>query len=171
VDIYQIHNLVAWQEHLPALESLRDSGSARAVGATHYAHSAFPDLMTVMRSGRIQMVQIPYNVADRAVESEVLPLAHELGVGVLVMQPLGTGKLIRTTPVPADLARLEAFGVTTWPQALLKWILSDPRVHSVIPATSRPARATENAAAGNPPWFDAETRAYVVSLHERSKGT
>src|SRR5438105_10285141 len=32
VDLYQIHNLVAWQEHLPVLEGLRDSGQVRAIG-------------------------------------------------------------------------------------------------------------------------------------------
>jgi diketogulonate reductase-like aldo/keto reductase len=54
--------------------------------------------------------------------------------------------------------------VTTWAQALLKWILSDPRVHCVIPATSRPERMAENAAAGAPPWLDAEARRHVERL-------
>ena len=167
VDIYQVHNLVAWREHLPFLEELRESGRVRVVGATHYAHSAFRDLMTVMRSGRIQMVQIPYNAADRAVEREVLPLAAELGLGVLVMEPLGTGALVRRSPLARDLTPLVPFGVRTWAQALLKWIVSDPRVHAALPATSRAERATENAAAGAPPWFDAETREYVSRLAAR----
>ena len=42
-------------------------------------------------------------------------------------------------------------GIETWAQALLKWVLSDPRVDLVIPATSRPERVTENVAAGSPP--------------------
>lgn len=164
VDIYQIHNLVAWEEQLPQLEALRADGTAKVIGATHYAHSAFPELMRAMRTGRIQMIQIPYSVADRVVQDDVLPLAQDLGLGVLVMQPLGTGKLTRKPPAAEDLARLDAFGVTTWAQALLKWILSDTRVHCVIPATSKPERATENAHAGNPPWFDAETREYVQRI-------
>ena len=164
VDIYQIHNLVAWREHLPELEELRESRQVRVIGATHYAHSALGELMTVMRTGRIQMVQIPYNAADRVVEREVLPLAAELGIGVLVMEPLGSGALVRRAPPDRDLARLESFGVRTWAQALLKWIVSDARVHAVLPATSRAERATENAAAGDPPWFDADTREYVARL-------
>jgi aryl-alcohol dehydrogenase-like predicted oxidoreductase len=164
VDIYQIHNLVAWREHLPMLEDMRDRGQARVIGATHYAHSALAELMTVMRTGRIQMVQIPYNAADRVVEREVLPLAAELGIGVLVMEPLGSGALVRRTPSERDLAPLATFGVRTWAQVLLKWIVSDPRVHAVLPATSRAERATENAAAGEPPWFDAATREYVARL-------
>ena len=164
VDIYQIHNLVAWREHLPLLEELRASGVVRVIGATHYAHSAFRELMAVMRSGHIQMIQIPYNASDRAVEREVLPLAAELGLGVLVMEPLGTGSLVRRSPPARDLTPLAPFGVRTWAQALLKWIVSDPRVHAALPATSRAERATENASAGAPPWFDDETREYVSRL-------
>lgn len=164
VDIYQIHNLVAWQEHLPRLEGLRAEGRVTVIGATHYSHGAFPELMDVMRTGRIQMIQVPYNAADRVVERRVLPLAEELGLGVLVMRPLGAGALVRRPPEPAALERLAAFGVETWAQALLKWVLSDSRVHSVIPATSKAARATENAVAGSPPWFDPETREYVEGL-------
>ena len=167
VDIYQVHNLSAWREHLPMLEALRDEGAVRVVGATHYAHSAFPELMEVMRTARIGMIQVPYNAADRVVEREVLPLAQELGLGVMVMQPLGAGALVRRAPPARDLEPLAEFGVTTWAQALLKWILSDPRVHCVIPATRRRERVAENAAAGDPPWFDPDTRDYVARLAAR----
>src|SRR5919199_1800989 len=69
---------------------------------------------------------------------------------------LGAGSLVRHAPDPAQLEPLNAFGVQTWAQALLKWALSDPRCHVAIPATSRPERVRENAAAGAPPWFDDE---------------
>jgi aryl-alcohol dehydrogenase-like predicted oxidoreductase len=164
VDIYQIHNLVAWREHLPMLEDLQARTQVRAIGATHYSHSALGDLMKVMETGRIQMVQIPYNALDREVEREVLPLAKQLGMGVLVMEPLGTGQLVRRQPPARELEPLARFGVRTWAQALLKWIVSDPRVHAVLPATSKAAHASDNAAAGDPPWFDADTRDYVARM-------
>lgn len=167
VDIYQIHNLVAWREHLPMLEDLRAAGKVRCVGATHYQHSALGDLMAVMQTGRIQMVQIPYNAVDRVVETEVLPLADRLGIGVLVMQPLGTGPLARRGPPASELERFAPFGVRTWAQVLLKWILSDQRVHAVLPATSDITHAIDNAAAGDPPWFDAATREHVARLAAR----
>jgi aryl-alcohol dehydrogenase-like predicted oxidoreductase len=164
VDIYQIHNLVAWRDHLPTLEELRERGAVRVVGATHYQHRAFGELATVMQTGRVQMIQIPYNAADRVVERDILPLAAEVGLGVLVMQPLGAGSLVRRPPPARALEPLARFGVRTWAQALLKWILSEPRVHCVIPATSKPERATENAEAGSAPWFDEEAREYVARL-------
>jgi aryl-alcohol dehydrogenase-like predicted oxidoreductase len=81
-----------------------------------------------------------------------------------VMRPLGEGALVERAPAEYALRPLHAFGVRTWPQALLKWVLSDPRVDAVIPGTHRPAHATENAAAGDPPWFDADARTYVERL-------
>jgi aryl-alcohol dehydrogenase-like predicted oxidoreductase len=164
VELFQIHNLVNWADHLSTLERLKADGAIAAIGATHYQASAFPELRTVMETGRITAIQIPYNPVEREVEKEILPLAADLGLGVVVMRPLGQGALVRKSPSAADLAPLVPFGVRTWPQALLKWILSDPRCHVAIPATSRPDRMTENAAAGNPPWFGFEERAYASRL-------
>jgi aryl-alcohol dehydrogenase-like predicted oxidoreductase len=164
VDLYQVHNLVAWREQLPLLEAEREAGRVRLLGATHYDAAAYPELMTVMRSGRIDVIQVPYNACDRAAATAVLPLAAELGLGVLVMRPLGGGELTRRSPKPADLKPLEAYGVHTWAQALLKWALSDPRVTAVIPATAHVERVAENSAAGRPPWFDEEARALVAYL-------
>jgi aryl-alcohol dehydrogenase-like predicted oxidoreductase len=170
VELYQVHNLVAWREHLPRLERLKEEGSVRAIGATHWSPSAFAELALVMRTGRIDAVQIPYNPGEREVEREILPLAQELGLGVVVMRPFGEGALMRRPPRPEALAPLAAFGVTTWAQTLLKWILSDPRCHVAIPATSKRGRTTENAKAGTPPWFGPEERTLVTRLARRELG-
>ena len=98
------------------------------------------------------------------VQQKVLPLAEELGLAVLIMRPLGAGRLVSHSPGPAALERLAPFGVHTWAQALLKWVLSDLRVHSVIPATSKVDRTIENAVAGDPPWFDPDALDYVARL-------
>jgi aryl-alcohol dehydrogenase-like predicted oxidoreductase len=164
VDLEQVHNLVAWREHLGWLERERDAGRVGFLGATHYAASAFPELARVMRTGRIDAIQVPLNPRDREVEREILPLAEELGLGVIAMEPLGgAGSRI---PAP-DPLELEPLGVASWAQALLKWTLSDPRVTAVIPATSRPEHARENAAAGSPPWFTTEERRLVEALAGR----
>lgn len=164
VDLMQIHNLAGWRAHLPALEAARDDGRVGLVGATHYSPSAFDDLAVVMASGRIDAVQLPYNPHERAAERRLLPLGDELGLGVVVMRPLGAGALLRASPEPAALKPLGPFGVTTWAQALLKWVLSDPRCHVAIPATSQPDRVSENAAAGAPPWFGPDERRLVERL-------
>jgi aryl-alcohol dehydrogenase-like predicted oxidoreductase len=165
VELYQIHNLVAWPARLERLGRLHDEGLVDVVGATHHDAGAFGELMTVMRTGRIGFVQVPYNPLERDVERAVLPLAEELGLGVILMRPFGRGSALRRWPSRDDLAPLAEFGVTTWPQALLKWGLSDRRCTASIPATSR---MTENAAAGNPPWFGPEERDLVTRLATRS---
>lgn len=164
LDLYQVHNLVQWQEHLVLLEQLKEAGTITAIGATHYLPQAFDELEKVMRTGRISAIQIPYNPRERDVERLILPLAADLGLGVVVMRPFGEGDLFRRSPSAADLRPLAPFGVTTWAQALLKWIMSDPRCHVVIPATSRPEHVQDSVAAGDPPWFGPEERAYVARL-------
>jgi aryl-alcohol dehydrogenase-like predicted oxidoreductase len=161
VDVEQIHNLVAWQERLPWLEAEREAGRIGLIGATHYQASAFAELARVMRTGRIQAIQVPYSPREREVEREILPLAEDLGLGVIVMKPLGgPGR-----PIPGPPAEgLAPLRVDTWAEALLKWGLSDPRVHVVIPATSNPEHARQNARAGSPPWFGSDERRLVERL-------
>ena len=164
IDLLQVHNLAAWGEQLDLIERLREQGQVGCAGATHYSPSAFDELADVMRTGRVQAIQVPYNPHERAAEREILPLADELGIGVLVMRPFGEGALVRR-PSPAEqLAPLRELGIETWAQALLKWVLSDPRCTVAIPATSRPERMTENAAAGEPPWLGPDERALVERL-------
>jgi diketogulonate reductase-like aldo/keto reductase len=164
VEVEQVHNLVAWREHLPWLERERESGAIGRLGVTHYGSSALGELATALRTRRFETVQVPYNPLERECDREVLPLADELGVAVIVMRPLAEGGLMRRLPPERELEPLREFGVETWAQALLKWALSDERVDVVLPATKRPDRARENAAAGNPPWFGPDERAYVERL-------
>jgi aryl-alcohol dehydrogenase-like predicted oxidoreductase len=166
VEVEQVHNLVAWEEHLPWLEEERDAGRIDRIGVTHWSAGSFGELERALRSGRFDTVQLPLSPRERGAERRLLPLAQELGLGVIVMRPFGgTGApLLRNAPSAQALAPLRDHGIETWAQALLKWLLSDPRVDLAIPATSRPERAVENAAAGSPPWLGAEERAYVERL-------
>jgi diketogulonate reductase-like aldo/keto reductase len=164
VEIEQIHNLSAWEEQLPWLREEQAEERIGRLGVTHYREDEAGELARALRTGAFQTVQVPYNPAQRVCERELLPLAAELGVAVIVMRPLGRGELLRLVPSPAELEPLREFGVETWPQALIKWALSDERVDLAIPATSQPGRARENAAAGSPPWFGPDERRLVERL-------
>ena len=143
--------MVRWREHLDWMEEERAAGRIGLLGATHYAASAFDELEQVMRTGRIDAIQIPYNPLERDAERRILPLAAELDLGVIAMRPLGGGPLIR---------RFDA-------AELLKWTLADERIHVAIPATSSVAHARANTDAGEPPWPSGEERRRVVDLARR----
>jgi diketogulonate reductase-like aldo/keto reductase len=160
VEIYQVHNLVNWPAQLRLLERLKAEKKVVAVGATHYQTSAFDELGEVMRTGRLDMVQVPYNPRLRDAERLILPLAAELALGVLVHSPLRFGVLDRRL----DKRLLAELGVKTVAQAVLKWIASDPRVNCVLTATKTPGRPTENAQAGEPRWFDRDQRERLAAL-------
>jgi aryl-alcohol dehydrogenase-like predicted oxidoreductase len=146
VDLEQVHNLVRWREHLDWMEEERAAGRIGFLGATHYSPRAFDELEQVMRTGRIDAIQVPYNPLEREAERRILPLAAELDLGVIAMRPLGGGSLV------------ERFA----PAELLKWTLADERVHVAIPATSNVAHARANTAAGGPPWPSPEERRRLV---------
>ncbi|MDP7470319.1 MAG: aldo/keto reductase [Dehalococcoidia bacterium] len=167
IDVFQVHNLVDWRTHLPALESLKDEGRVGVVGITHYVAAAYSEMMDIMRTGRVGVVQVPYNLWERDCESKMLPLAEEMGIGVIVMRPLGRGEMVSGLKHQPDLAPLAGHGIHTWAQALLAWILSDHRVSVVIPATSRPERIVENAVVGQCGSLPQELREHIRKEAER----
>jgi aryl-alcohol dehydrogenase-like predicted oxidoreductase len=167
VDIYQIHNLLGVDEHLPYLRHLKEGGRVRVIGASHYLPSALPDLLALVRARAIDTVQVPYHPLERGIEADLLPDAERLGIGVIAVNPFG--RLLEHPPAPEELAPLARFGVHTWAQALIKWVLSDTRVHAVVTATTSADHMRENLAAGRPPWFTDEERTYVRRLATRTR--
>jgi aryl-alcohol dehydrogenase-like predicted oxidoreductase len=167
IDVLQVHNLVDWRTHLGTLERLRDQRRIGLIGITHYSTSAYQTMLEIMRSGRVHTVQIPYNVRERSCEDRILPLAAELRIGVIVMEPLEKGRYVKGLHRQPDLSPLAAFGIRTWGQALLAWVLGDSRVSVAIPATSRPERIEENALAGSIGLLPQELREYIRKETER----
>jgi len=162
IDIYQIHNLVGWQTQLLLLEELKSQHKVRAIGATLSMMSPPNELVPVMRSRRLDAVQIRYSPLRQDTEP-LLALANELGIGVLVMAPL-QGDILGARPTAEELSYL---AVPSWPLAVLKWIVSDVRVGSVLVGTKRQGRVTDNAQAGQPPLFTAEQRKLVSDIARR----
>jgi diketogulonate reductase-like aldo/keto reductase len=158
--LLQVHNLVGWRDHLPWLEAEREAGRVGLIGLTHFSAAAFDELEVAMRSGRFQAIQVPLNPAERAAEERILPLADELGIGVVAMRPFREGGLLRR-PFPAELG---AAGLESWPEALLRWTLSDPRVAVTIPATRSAEHAAANAAVGSGPWLHPDVRELLARL-------
>ncbi len=168
VDIYQVHNLLNLEDHLPVLHRLKERGVVRGVGVTHYLPGSLAELLPLMRERRIDVIQVPYHPLEQTVTVEILSEAQRLDIGVLVMTPLGGGRLLGGDgPTEQELAPLADFGVHTWAQALIKWVISDDRVHTALVATSSADHMRENIAVGQPPWFTGNERLYVRRLAEK----
>jgi diketogulonate reductase-like aldo/keto reductase len=164
IEVEQVHNLVAWQEHLPWLQAERDAGSIGRIGVTHYDPNAFDELERALTTRRFTAVQVPLNPRERECERRILPLAEELDIAVIVMRPFGgTGAPLVGPLGDNELEPLREVGIDTWPQALLAWVVADTRVDVVIPASSKAERVVENAAAGARE-LPAELRDYVAQL-------
>ncbi len=165
IDLMQVHNLLDVDTHLPVLREWQQAGRVRYIGVTHYSHDAFEELERLMRTERLDFVQLPYNVADREAERRLLPAAQETGTAVLVMRPFAEGALLaklRKRPLPDwALAELEC---SSYAQLLLKFILAHPAVTCPIPATSNPDHLSDNVRAATGPLPDARQRRAILQL-------
>jgi aryl-alcohol dehydrogenase-like predicted oxidoreductase len=159
VDLMQVHNLIDWRTHMDTLRAWKEQGTIRYTGMTHYRTDAFGELGEAMRAARPDFVQLNYSILTPDAEERLLPLARDLGVAVLVNLPYERGEVFKRVqgkalpPVAAEL------GCASWGQFFLKWILGNPAVTCVIPGTSRPTHALDNAGAGFGPLPDEAQRA------------
>ena len=154
LDLMQIHNLLDWRTHLATLRDWKAEGTIRYLGVTHYTASAHADLAAVMRSETLDFVQVNYSLEEPHAARELLPLAADRGIAVIVNRPFGGGALVRklrTRPLPDWAGEL---GCRSWSQLLLKYVLAHPAVTCVIPGTGDPAHMAEDCAAGSPPFVD-----------------
>jgi diketogulonate reductase-like aldo/keto reductase len=149
IDLMQIHNLVDWRAHLTTLRRMKDEGRIRYIGITHYTTGALPELARILASEPgIDFVQLGYSLATRAAETEVFPVAAARGVAAIANQPLERGDMFRRMrgcPLPGWAAELDC---TSWAQLFLKYVLAEPAVTCVIPATGNPEHIKDNLAAG-----------------------
>lgn len=99
IDLYQVHRPdpdTDIEETLSALTDLVRSGKVRAFGTSTMPASNLVEAQWVAeRRGlqRFRTEQPPYSILNRGIEREVLPVALQYGMGVLVWGPLGQGML------------------------------------------------------------------------------
>jgi diketogulonate reductase-like aldo/keto reductase len=166
-DLLQVHNLLAWQEHLPLLQEMKAAGRLRYVGITTSEGRRHRDMEQIIRSHRIDFVQLTYNLLDREAEQRLLPLARERGIAVIANRPFREGALLRELqrhPLPAWAAEIAC---ASWAQIALKFIVSHPALTCAIPATSNVAHVRENMAAASGPMPDEAFRRRMAADVEK----
>lgn len=164
IDLMQVHNLVDWKTHLPTLRAWKEEGRVRYIGITHYQASAYGEMMRLMRQEPWDFIQLNYSILRREAEEEILPLAAERGVAVLVNRPYVGGSwfsVVRGRALP-DWAR--EFDCESWGQFSLKYVLSHPAVTCVIPGTGNPKHVRDNVRAAFGRMPDEKTRRRMVEL-------
>jgi diketogulonate reductase-like aldo/keto reductase len=165
-DLLQVHNLLAWETHLPTLFAMKAEGQVRYVGITTSEGRRHEEVQKIMASRPIDFVQITYNILDREVEERILPLAQDRGIAVIVNRPFRQGALIRSIqrhPLPTWAGEI---GAANWAQFILKFIVSHPAVTCAIPATTKVAHVQENMGAAAGPAPEASMRRRMISYAE-----
>jgi diketogulonate reductase-like aldo/keto reductase len=165
-DLLQVHNLLAWEAHLPTLLAMKAERRVRYVGITTSEGRRHDEIEKIMASRPIDFVQITYNVFDREVEERILPLAEDRGIAVIVNRPFRQGALIRSIqrhPLPSWAGEI---GAANWAQFILKFIVSHRAITCAIPATTKVAHVRENMGAAVGPLPDASMRRRMVAYVE-----
>ncbi len=148
IDLMQIHNLVDWQNHMKTLTRWKEEGKIRYIGLTHYTDSSHGTLEEIIRTNRVDFIQVNCNLLDRHAEKSLLPAARDLNVGVLVNRPFEEGALFSRVNGKQLPPWATEFDCATWGQFFLKYILSHPAVTCVIPGTSKAKHLLDNLGAG-----------------------
>jgi diketogulonate reductase-like aldo/keto reductase len=166
-DLMQVHNLLDWAEHLPRLFDMKAAGQLRYVGVTTSHGRRHAELAQILRTQPLDFVQLSYNLVDRAVERQLLPLARERGIAVIVNRPFQGGDLLdrlRREPLPGWAADI---GCSHWAQVALKFVVGHPAVTCAIPATHQLAHLQQNMAAAHGPLPDADLRRRMALAADR----
>jgi aryl-alcohol dehydrogenase-like predicted oxidoreductase len=164
IDLMQVHNLVDVKTQLATLHEWKQQGRIRYLGITHYEAGAFADVEKIMRSEKLDFIQVNYSLMEPEAEQRILPLARERGIAVLVNRPFGSGDLfdkVRSKPLPDWAAD---FQCRSWAQFFLKWILAQPAITCTIPATNKLHHLEDNMQAGTGHLPDPNMRRRMVEL-------
>jgi diketogulonate reductase-like aldo/keto reductase len=165
-DLLQVHNLLAWEEHLETLFAMKAAGKLRYVGITTSHGRRHKEFEAIMREHPLDFVQLTYNIVDREVEQRLLPLAHEKAIAVIANRPFQQGALIRDLQGQALPSWAAEIGTRNWAEFLLKFIVSHQAVTCAIPATSKVAHMRENMAAARDPLPDEAMRRRMIAYVE-----
>ncbi len=148
VDLMQVHSMRDWELHLPSIRKLREEGKTRLIGITIHRDPGHEQMMDLMRTEDLDFIQVNYNLLERNAANQILPLAQDLGIAVMVNVPFAKAELFNKTSGIALPEWTSEFDCESWAQFFLKYVVSHPAVTSVIPRTSKPHHMVDNLMAG-----------------------
>ncbi len=160
VDLMQVHNFHGLDELMPVFQEWKKAGKIRYIGVTTSTDEQYPQMKTAMQKYPLDFIQVDYSIENRTAAAEILPLAQEKGMAVLVNVPLGgrRGNLLPKAagkPLPDWASEID---VTSWPQFLLKYLIAHSAVTCVIPGMTKLTHLQDNLRAGRGRLPDAPMR-------------
>jgi diketogulonate reductase-like aldo/keto reductase len=164
IDLMQVHNLVDVTTQLATMRDWKAQGRFRYIGVTHYDSSAFGEVEKVLRSEKLDFLQINYSIMEREAEEKILPLAQERGVAVIINRPFGGGDIFARVRAKALPDWAAEFDCRSWAQFFLKWIVAHPAVTCSIPATDNLRHLQDNMEAGSGRLPTAKQRQQMIEL-------
>jgi diketogulonate reductase-like aldo/keto reductase len=164
IDLMQVHNLVDVTTQLATMRDWKAQGRFRYIGVTHYDSSAFGEVEKVLRSEKLDFLQINYSIMEREAEEKILPLAQERGVAVIINRPFGGGDIFARVRAKALPDWAAEFDCRSWAQFFLKWIVAHPAVTCSIPATDNLRHLQDNMEAGSGHLPTAKQRQQMIEL-------
>jgi aryl-alcohol dehydrogenase-like predicted oxidoreductase len=170
LDLMMIHNLGGTDELMPTLLRAKEQGRVRYVGMSTSSDNQYPAMMEAMRRYPLDFIQVDYSIDNRTAANEMLPLAQERGIGVMINTPFGgrrnaAGLFAQTRDL--DLPSFAAdIDVTSWAQLFLKFVVSHPAVTVAIPGTTRLSNLQDNQGAGRGRLPDADLRLEIERYWE-----
>jgi diketogulonate reductase-like aldo/keto reductase len=142
VDLYQVHQpspFVPIKETMSAMEEMVDRGLVRYIGVSNFSLKQMKEANGALKAQRLASTQMPYHLADRRMEKEILPYCRQENMVLLAYYPLGHGKLVSDSA----LARAgQKYGKSS-PQVALNWLLSQENVFP-IPRASKKGHVIDN---------------------------
>jgi diketogulonate reductase-like aldo/keto reductase len=163
MDLMQVHNLVDADNHIKTLREWKEKGKIRYWGITHYLSSAYSEMMKIIKKEKPDFIQFNYNIYRREAEMELLPYAKEKGVAIIINRPFEEGALFSKVQSVALPGWVKEYGIKTWAQFFLKFILSNSSVTCTIPGTSKANHLEENLNAGSGHMPDEKARQKMIS--------
>lgn len=162
IDLVQVHNLGDVPTQLGLLREYRDAGRIRYIGVTTTFPEQYEALEQIMRAEALDFIGVDYAIDHRAMEARIFPLARERGVGVLAYQPFGRSRLWQRVKGHALPGWAAEYGIASWGQFFLKFVISHPAVTTATPATSQPRNVVDNLRAATGPLPDPAGRRRMI---------
>jgi len=158
VDLMMVHNLGGLDALLPVMRELKQAGRFRYIGVSTSSDNQHQAVAQLIRDQSLDFIQVDYAIDNRAAAETVLPAAAERGVAVMINLPFGRERAFERVagkPLPDWAADID---VKTWPQFLLKYVVSHPAITVAIPGTTNPVHMADNALAARGRLPDAAMR-------------